>query len=138
MSEKLLPQGDVPVTPTLTNAQKYSPEFGFENGVVVEIDGFLWYFNRMEGEGLIVSRTSELLGNIKLSISLIKSIRLLSGPWASWQFAPADAIGVSIDSPFGDVKFFIKGEQKQFDEYRREHWTFTSLDAPWWWLEGKR
>jgi hypothetical protein len=136
------------MTPTLTNAQKYSSEFGFERGVLFEAirkDGagtIIGYFQGIDEKGRTYPRIDYQFSLPLISavyhfrIENIKSIRLLSGRWSIWQFAPADAIGVSIDTPFGDVKFFIKGEQKQFDEYRREHWTFTSLDAPWWWLEA--
>lgn len=136
------------MTPTLTNAQKYSPVYGFEPGVVVEVIDvknvkYTGYFTQLMLPDALSAYHRFQLDNgafnvFSFMVKDIKSIRLLSGPWSVWQFAPADAIGVSIDSPFGDVKFFIKGEQKQFDEYRREHWTFTSLDAPWWWLEGQK
>jgi len=87
MSEKLLPQSDVTVTPTLTNAQKYTSEFGFTPGVVVDFIyaplrcSVVGFFISFDGQHLIISNVA---GRDKYYSPGIEQIRILSGPFRVW------------------------------------------------------
>jgi hypothetical protein len=136
------------MTPTLTNAQKYSPSYGFSPGVVVEItrksgivcygsfewvfDGDIKIYEAKDHTGGIVSRLFEC--------SSIDKIRLLSGPWAVWQFAPKNAIGVVHDFEANFILFY-NNSHTDFDAHVKKHMglnRYTYLPAPWWWLEGQK
>jgi hypothetical protein len=124
------------MTPTLTNAQKYSPGFGFEPGVVVAVnrrstppyfdDGITIY-----GELDRVRDDIIAVGGTLIRIDDIVSIRLLSGRWGIWNFAPPDAIGVEVYKEsfftwFDDIKVF-EYVSKDGDGY-----DYVYMPRPWW------
>jgi hypothetical protein len=139
-----------------TNAEKYSPAYGFEPGVVVEIHTYdgeraVEYFNRI-GEDYITCTNAwypsppdgeygEGYHPIVYWFDEIKSIRLLSGPWAVWQFAPADSVAVAYDP--GDAvpfRFYDLMAEFKHDRLRllNSDRKYVWMSAPWWWLEARK
>jgi hypothetical protein len=124
------------MTPTLTNAQKYSPEFGFEPGVVVAVnrkstppyfdDGITIYgeLDRVR-DGILA------VGGTLIRTDDIVSIRILSGRWAIWQFAPTSTAVCCIED--SDILFFTAREWEQLKPLDG-----VVMPAPWWWLEGQK
>lgn len=130
----------IEMTPTLTNAQKYSPEYGFEVGVVVEIDddligktlGFFHHF----GAGLLwLNDYQDSQHPSAIEVDEIKSIRLLSGPWAIWNFAPPWATICTNNN--GDIVFYDDFAWSQHLIYNPTS-EGQEINAPWWWLEGQK
>lgn len=141
------------MTPTLTNAQKYSPEWGFEPGVVVEIhtdDGekAVEYFNRI-GEDYITCTNAwhpcppdgeygEDYHPILYGFDEIKSIRILSGPWSIWNFAPKGAVGcLYAENARTPVMFYKHPETFAIDKLDPDM-DGDFMSPPWWWLEGQK
>lgn len=131
------------MTPTLTNAQKYSSEFGFEPRAVVEVirtSGTIsvGMFDRFYDGDIKIVETEEYSGDTAsrwIDVSNIKSIRLLSGPWAVWQFAPKGAVGCNIVGD-NDIFWFCSNELvngKKWGEGSEGY-----MPRPWWWLEGQK
>lgn len=138
------------MTPTLTNAQKYSPVYGFEPGVVVEVIGvknvkYTGYFTQLMLPDTLSAYHRFQLDNgafnvFGFMVKDIKSIRILSGPWAVWQFAPKGAVGVVHDLQANFILFYNHGDT-DFDAHVKKHMglnRYTYLPAPWWWLEGQK
>jgi len=134
----------------MTNTEKFSPAWGFEAGVVVEVADHKdrptvghfvsagnRYFNHPEGKhDFIVLDTFK--GWQDFRVAEIKSLRILSGPWAVWQFAPKGAIGAELeDNSPCPIMFFNSSEKYQALKDHTET-GFVYLDAPWWWLEGQK
>lgn len=153
MSEKLLPQSNVTVTPTLTNAQKYSSEFGFEPGVVVEIfthdgDHSVEFFNYIGQDYLTCTNFyyakgpdddyDENFHPILYEFNEIKSIRILSGPWSCWQFAPSDAVACYVAAGDAPIAFLSKLNGWTVDQAKEVYGHYFVMPAPWWWLEGQK
>jgi hypothetical protein len=108
----------------LTNTDKYTAQFGFSPGVVVEIDTprqyiYLGRFLGVNETGFLLETTYDTLD---IAFTEIKSIRILTGPFAIWQFAKDWA------------KFAVLSERTGcFDFY--EHKPTTSQEImrrPWW------
>jgi hypothetical protein len=135
------------MTPTLTNAQKYSLEFGFEPGVVVEvttIEGITVFGNCYTEDTRLrivyYMKKDGWFGHEWIYLDDIKSIRLLSGKWAVWQFAPKNAIGVVHDFEANFILFY-NNSHTDFDAHVKKHMglnRYTYLPAPWWWLDGQK
>lgn len=142
MSEKILPQSDVTVTPTLTNAQKYSPEFGFEPGVVVEVilpDDYkiIGFFMRLD-YGISLTLSQGNTGSDAINANRIKSIRILSGPFSIWNFAPKGAVGcLYAENARTPVMFYKHPETFAIDKLDPDM-DGDFMPAPWWWLEGQK
>lgn len=135
---------------TLTNAQKYSSEFGFDPGVVLEVvlgqnvahfgpdKPYVFRFKGYSEYEIVI--LEENGGNeLQPYPTEIKSIRLLSWPWAVWQGAPSGTVGVSIDDDERCPIFFFQTndyfkEAVQDPRYKKQ----LFMPAPWWWLEGQK
>lgn len=133
------------MTPTLTNAQKYSPFYGFDPGVVVEMDTTYGgktccYFQHAEETKLWINDYEGIDDPSFIFFDDIKSIRLLSGPWAVWECAPKKlpVVGVEIeDASYCPIMFFKDLESFEALKNNPEQ-GYMYLPAPWWWLEGQK
>lgn len=159
------------MTKNLTNTDKFTEAWGFVQGVVVEVlqdlplfpegtqenvyIGYLsWVSLASLGQGedcLFFRHTKDTIkgkpnSDFIVRMVDIKSLRLLSGPWACWQFAPAaakyallwDYGGIDFEDQNG-LEFLIEGRKDEYgDEYDTKSPKFARLDAPWWWLEAQK
>jgi len=142
----------------MTNAEKYSPAYGFDRGTLFEAtrkDGggtIIGYFQGIDEKGRTYPRIDyqyslPMIGAVyHFRIDDIKSIRILSGQYSVWQFAPSDAIYAIIwdfyDIDFEDqngFEYVVEAMKAEYgDEYDTEAPKFTLLNAPWWWLEAQK
>lgn len=130
----------------------FTEQHGFEYKVLFEVnrnDGggtILGYFKEIDEKGRtyprLVYQHSNPLYNSDYSIQLrlIESIRILSGPFACWQFAPVKA-EFAILWEDGDIGFETASGMEAIldglkDEYGDEIDTaapkYKILDRPWW------
>lgn len=137
------------MTPTLTNEQKYTPASGFEPGVVVEVIDvknvkYTGYFTQLMLPDALSAYHRFQLDNgafnvFSFMVKDIKSIRILSGPWAVWQFAPARAVGVEIQTQAqSPITWFIEEDVYEYVSADGDTDAYKYLPAPWWWLEGQK
>ncbi len=123
----------------LSNAEKYTAQFGFEAGVVVEVVSITNYFTFGKFIGLD-RRYMELykqqedrvtvdsFGYVDIPIREIKSLRLLSGPFRHWaEDVPDWAVACRVTSR--DIVFYDKDEiEETYPVSDGEVETFR----PWW------
>jgi hypothetical protein len=116
----------------LTNAEKYTPQFGFKPGVVVEIQDkgtdlkWLGYFIDVNDECIHVKVRDSAGKTLAFFIDHIKSIRLLTGTFAIWQFAPRGTVAIHFDKAGQNIQFC--------DALDPAPWEYDDdwMLAPWW------
>lgn len=129
----------------MTTPEKYTSAWGFEPGVRVEVTRtsgtvHVGIFEKLFDGEINIFYTVEYSGHTEgrwIDCEDIKSIRVLSGLWAVWQFASTSAIAAVIDKTGFCVNFYDAGEVKELENIK-EYAEFTVLDAPWWWLEVQK
>lgn len=120
----------------MTNEEKFSPRFGFEAGVLVEVarkDSYVicGYFCDVHDSHLVLmyavgSADSWHLDIPRIPLSDIEWIKIRSGPWRFWAEAvPKDAKWVALHYS-GDISFWYNALMPEAKD------GIIRLERPWW------
>lgn len=115
----------------MTNSEKFSPEWGFTPGVVVELNtnhfkNIIGTIKEIADGSICVAHRDDMTSWYDLY--RIKSVRILSGPWAVWQFAPPGSVGCNIVAY--DIVWFTSNDaamERKWGEGSQGY-----MPRPWW------
>jgi hypothetical protein len=128
----------------MTNHEKFSPVYGFEQGVVIEIvdayspteTTYLGYFSHVEDDELwAYTLNSPPDESFEIATDSIKSIIIRSGPWSVWQFAPPEVVGVAYDpADLVPLRFYELSIEFKHDRLRliNSETPYIWMARPWW------
>lgn len=128
----------------MTNKEKFSPVYGFEPGVVVEVTfsrnvanfgpdkPYIFRFKGYSEYEIVILEENN--GNeLQPYPGEIDSIRILSGPWSSWNFAPDNANWIEFGNGHSiPIMAWVWTESELKSRKDRVIDSLIYLPRPWW------